>query len=136
MPSTRIPVNQAHLLNPAALTASNEDLQVCKQISDIPQTCKVNYEFAKIIDNLDQNFQLFSQTSQNTSIQHGDDVIPKATARIKDLRMAKQIRSSRQLAVFGRSDELTPIKRGSDNNNMMEDLEALCDGLESFMAGS
>ena len=50
--------------------------------------------------------------------------------------MAKQIRSSRQLAVFGRSDELTPIKRGSDNNNMIEDLEALCDGLESFMAGS
>ena len=50
-------------LNPAAITASNEDLQVCKQISDIPKTGKVNYEFAKIIDNLDQNFQLFSQTS-------------------------------------------------------------------------
>lgn len=31
---------------------------------------------------------------------------------------------------------MTPIKKGSDNNGMIEDLEALCDGLESFMAGT
>ena len=31
---------------------------------------------------------------------------------------------------------MTPIQKGSDNNGMIEDLEALFDGLESFIPGT